>query len=281
MGAEKLVPFRASAISADELKRMISSRREREFMLVDVREPQEYKVGHLPGARLLPLSEFEHGPPPPDLAPYTVLYCYTGVRSKRAADQLARVLSREGIYALDGGLNAWRGTTVQDFPNVHVFDGVGTLRDVLLRALDLEKGAHRLYEMLCEHFASSRIRPALQELLEAEVAHGRQLYRSLQELDPDQTEPFESFYMHLTGDIVENGAYLDEMLLVASEIEGDEEAALLELALGVEYMAYDLYRNLSHRMKDDDQRKVFVALAEHEKQHVHHVLRALDDLARG
>lgn len=278
MGADGQEPH-AKAISADELRTLMATRPEGEYLLIDVREPEEYQLGHLPGARSMPLSEVDDAPPISDLAAHTVLYCHTGVRSKRAADALARKLASKGVYALDGGLDAWRGRTVQDFPNVLVFDGAGSLEDLLLRAMDLEKGAHRLYEALCTHFQGSRIRPVIEELLRAEVGHGRSLYKVLEQCSTRELEPFETLFANLTGDVVENGAYLDEMLLVAGEVGRDDEPALLELALGVEYMAYDLYRNLADRVRDQKHREVFVALAAQEKGHAQHVLRALGRLA--
>ena len=278
MGVEQ-DPSRVDSISADELRRLIESRSEDDYLLIDVREPEEYEVGHLPGARLLPVSHLEEDAPSLPPAAQTVLYCHTGVRSRQAANHIIRKLSRDGVYVLDGGLNAWRGHTLEDFPNVHVFDGAGALPDVILRALDLEKGAHRLYEMLCEHFATSRLQPILEELRQAEVAHGRVLFGALKKCSTKELPPFEELFANLTGDIVENGAYLDEMLLVASEMEHDDEASLLELALGVEYMAYDLYRSLSHRVEDAEQKRLFSGLAAQEKGHVSFVLKALAGLA--
>lgn len=44
-------------ISADEVRGIIKGRKLEEYNIVDVREPGEYEQGHLPGSKLIPLSE--------------------------------------------------------------------------------------------------------------------------------------------------------------------------------------------------------------------------------
>jgi rhodanese-related sulfurtransferase len=38
--------------TADQLRQYMQQRREKDFRLVDVRQPEEYSQGHIPGARL-------------------------------------------------------------------------------------------------------------------------------------------------------------------------------------------------------------------------------------
>lgn len=45
------------AWSADEVKKFLEDKDPGEYNLVDVRLPWEYKEGHLPGARLIPIAE--------------------------------------------------------------------------------------------------------------------------------------------------------------------------------------------------------------------------------
>lgn len=44
-------------ITADELREYMRMHREEDYLLVDVRNPKEYRKGHIPGARLLPVGE--------------------------------------------------------------------------------------------------------------------------------------------------------------------------------------------------------------------------------
>ena len=59
--------------------------------LVDVREPDEFASGHVPGAINVPLSVFaEITRVAPDVSAPLYLYCASGARSDRAAQVLAQ-----------------------------------------------------------------------------------------------------------------------------------------------------------------------------------------------
>jgi len=73
--------------------------------IIDVREPVEYAAGHVPGARLVPLSTVPQlvGDLPVDRPVYLV--CQVGARSAQAAQFLAR----HGVDAVnvEGGTGDW------------------------------------------------------------------------------------------------------------------------------------------------------------------------------
>ena len=46
-----------STWTAGEVRAFLRERSDGTYNLIDVRQPEEYKSGHLPGARLLPLAE--------------------------------------------------------------------------------------------------------------------------------------------------------------------------------------------------------------------------------
>ena len=46
-------------IFPDELEEFRTKTRERNYLLIDVRQPQEYAAGHIAGAQLIPLPEIE------------------------------------------------------------------------------------------------------------------------------------------------------------------------------------------------------------------------------
>jgi rhodanese-related sulfurtransferase len=73
--------------------------------LVDVRQPEEYEAVHVPGAKLIPLSDVvaRTGEIPKQGPVYVI--CHTGPRSQRAADYY-RNLGIEA-YNVDGGTQAW------------------------------------------------------------------------------------------------------------------------------------------------------------------------------
>ncbi len=73
--------------------------------IIDVRQPDEYDAGHVPGARLIPLDEVARrvNEVPRDEPVYVV--CLSGGRSEKAA----RFYRAQGIdaYSVTGGTKEW------------------------------------------------------------------------------------------------------------------------------------------------------------------------------
>lgn len=74
--------------------------------IIDVREPFEWELGHIPGARLVPLSRIPDEIPRLDKRRETILYCKVGLRSRFAAEQLADAGLSE-VRNLSGGILRW------------------------------------------------------------------------------------------------------------------------------------------------------------------------------
>jgi rhodanese-related sulfurtransferase len=75
-------------------------------LIVDVRQPDEYRQVHIKGAKLIPLTEiYKHLDELPK-GREIVCVCASGQRSRSAA----KILDKEGFIALDlrGGMIAWR-----------------------------------------------------------------------------------------------------------------------------------------------------------------------------
>jgi rhodanese-related sulfurtransferase len=76
-------------------------------VVVDVREPDEFAEERIPGAVPLPLSRFDPAALPRLPGKKTVLACFIGGRSARAAALLFAAGHRQAFH-LDGGLFAWK-----------------------------------------------------------------------------------------------------------------------------------------------------------------------------
>ena len=75
-------------------------------LVIDVREPEEYELARIEGARLLPLSLFNEWAPSLDPERETVFMCHHGIRSAQAC----AFLSRQGfskLHNLAGGIDRW------------------------------------------------------------------------------------------------------------------------------------------------------------------------------
>jgi rhodanese-related sulfurtransferase len=75
--------------------------------LIDVRESVEFSEEHIPGSKLLPLSQFT--PEKISLIPgkEIVIYCQSGNRSKKAAQKLIQAGFRD-FRQLQGGITTWK-----------------------------------------------------------------------------------------------------------------------------------------------------------------------------
>lgn len=74
--------------------------------IIDVREPYEWEIGHIPGARLVPLGRIAEEIPRLDKRRETILYCKVGARSMHAAQQLAEA-GVSDVRNLAGGILRW------------------------------------------------------------------------------------------------------------------------------------------------------------------------------
>jgi adenylyltransferase/sulfurtransferase len=74
--------------------------------LVDVREPGEWAIAHLPGAHLIPKGELAERVDELTRASKLVVYCRSGIRSAEATRFLLD-LGFANVRSLHGGLNAW------------------------------------------------------------------------------------------------------------------------------------------------------------------------------
>lgn len=92
-------------ITAQKAKQIMDN--EQGAIIVDVREPDEYSAGHIPGAKLLPLGNLNKlaATELPDLDATILVYCRSGARSNMGAQVLA---SLGYTHVLDfGGIINW------------------------------------------------------------------------------------------------------------------------------------------------------------------------------
>lgn len=74
--------------------------------LLDVREPWEHALAHLPDALLVPLGNLEAGHGALDKNAEWVVYCHHGVRSYHACHFLL-AMGFANVKNLAGGIEAW------------------------------------------------------------------------------------------------------------------------------------------------------------------------------
>ena len=99
-----------STISVAQLDQWLKEREngERDFVLVDVREPNEYEINKIPGSVLIPKGEFLNGNALGELPPdkQVVLHCKSGVRSAEALAVVKGAGYGDAVH-VGGGVVAW------------------------------------------------------------------------------------------------------------------------------------------------------------------------------
>ncbi len=99
-----------STISVRQLADWLDARErgERDFVLIDVREPNEFEINRIPGAVLMPKGEFLTGEALEKLPPdkQVVLHCKTGGRSAEALAIVKGAGYADAVH-VGGGVAAW------------------------------------------------------------------------------------------------------------------------------------------------------------------------------
>lgn len=93
-GSRKVTPHRAKELHEDGA------------ILLDVREDTEWRTGHAPGARHIPLGRLSQRLRDLPTQRTIITVCRSGARSSRAASLLARE-GRE-VFNMTGGMRAWQ-----------------------------------------------------------------------------------------------------------------------------------------------------------------------------
>lgn len=262
-------------LTSEELKSFIETHRKEKYLLVDVRQPHEYKDAHIAGARLLPfhklLLHMSELPRDRDI----IFYCRNGKRSQAAA-LFARTSGafEQKIYNLSGGILDWKGVTLADFPDIRMFNLYGELSEQLYSAMDLEKGAYRFYSSILDRYGDAPFLDSIEILADAEEGHARLIYEFWKK-EVENPKPFLELFDSLPGDILEGGQSLAFMLDKLNQVHQDACVDILEMALQIEFKAYELYLSMANMYVGTKMEETFYATAQSEKEHIHIAAEAL------
>ena len=263
-------------LSAEDLKAFMETHIEEHYRLIDVRQPAEYRHGHIPGAVLLPLLEFESSlfdlPTDQDL----IFYFSNGARSMVAATlAFDAEVTKRGIYNLAGGIMSWYGQTLAESPRVCVFDTTKGITDLLYTAMNLEKGAWRFYAAVAKRHENEAFAETFEMLAKAENTHAQTIY-PIWTSHTAGPPPFEDLFAGLSGDILEGGETFEAVLDRVRFLTDRTCLNLIELALRIEYSALDLYRTMAEQTLAPEARGTLLSVAQAEKAHMRVLTRAIE-----
>jgi adenylyltransferase/sulfurtransferase len=110
----------APQVSVQALKELID-RKAKNFILIDVRTPEEYSDVHIPGAVSIPIAEMEQGSGIARIKALAterqvITYCTAGQRSNKALE-LLRKAEIQGSN-VNGGIRAWRKQIDPSMPEI-------------------------------------------------------------------------------------------------------------------------------------------------------------------
>lgn len=101
-------------ITATELKSLFD--RGEDFQLIDVREPYEYEIAHIPHSNLIPLGQVVARSSEIDPNRTAVMQCKGGVRSAKAIADLKASGFTGRLINLKGGIGAWSSDVDNSVP---------------------------------------------------------------------------------------------------------------------------------------------------------------------
>jgi rhodanese-related sulfurtransferase/rubrerythrin len=267
-------------LTANEIKTILDKDKTGEYLLVDVRQPEEYENGHIPGAVLIPLGELEDRQGELDRNKKIITYCRSGRRSMAAAINLCG-LGFKGVQHLEGGILDWSYETITGMPErrPQLVTETADVKDILMLAIKLEKGSCDFYIAAKNKVHQTHMKDTLQTLADAEEGHMRRLYRQAVSLLGDGIlPPFDRLKDEIKVEYMEGGIEINPALAKLDENFADDLEAL-EIALEKEYMSYDFYKRIATLVENLDAKTLIHELAMEERNHANALLKSVAEIA--
>ena len=269
------------ACAVDEIKTILDKDERGEFLLLDVRQPEEYEAGHIPGAMLIPLGELEARQGELDRNRKIIAYCRSGHRSMAAAIALCG-LGFKDVQHLDGGIPEWSYGTITGTPErrPELVTAAADIRDIFMLAIKLEKGSRDFYMAARDNVQSSHMKETFQALANAEDGHMQRLHQqAIRLLGREALPPLDKLKQELKVEYMEGGIEISPVLAKIDEKFVDEMEAL-EIALEKEYMSYDFYKRTSTLVENPGAKTLLHELALEERNHANILLKRVAEIVR-
>lgn len=254
-------------IGADKAKEFLSEKKEGEVTVLDVRQPQEYISGHIPGAVFIPLPELIDRTGELDALKPVITYCRSGNRSRSAA----AILMSDGfqsVLSMDGGINAWNGFVAEgDYSQgMYLLKGGETTEELIALAWSLEDGSRLFYEKAAGLTTDNESKDIFRSLMEAEARHKDNILTTYRMTTGDETDAGFIESASLKG-IMESGVQVEEVISLLQE-KGSALQEILEVSMQIEVNALDLYFKMFREINNKNAEKVFASLIGEEKKHL-------------
>lgn len=258
-------------MTADEARAFMKENQADSYQLLDVRQPKEYELEHLPGAILIPVKELMSRINELDPAKPTLVYCAIGGRSK-AASQMLQGSNFTEVYNLSGGIKAWNGFKAKGPETMGMeFFISGEYKDAFTMAYTMEEGLQQLYLAFSQICDTPAEKDLLLRLADFEDKHKAKLIADFKPSAEDIPS------MDKQSNIMEGG-FSREAILNHFQQHLNDRQDILFLAMMLETQAQDLYSRVARKSPDEKSRKLFLHLAQEESMHLGFIANELDKL---
>jgi rhodanese-related sulfurtransferase/rubrerythrin len=256
---------RIPTLSVDEVRAYLAEHDPGAYNLLDVRQPEEYAKGHLPGSQLIPVGELRRRIDEIDRTRPTVVYCRSGVRSANGVGVLLNAGFDE-VWNMAGGMLGWEGKVATGAPEAGMwwFEKARGPEENIALAWILEEGARLFYARMADQLASLGAGDLFKGLTAAEEGHKetlRKLYGVLTGREGDPLSPDEV----AAHDTMEGGVSITKALAWA---DGKKPVDVLEFSVAMEVNAYDLYLKVAQGLDDRKSKDILLRIAREEKAHL-------------
>jgi rhodanese-related sulfurtransferase/rubrerythrin len=258
---------RIETMSAEKTREWLAGKKEGDVTVLDVRQSQEYRSGHLPGAVFIPLPELPDRTKELDPSKPVLAYCRSGNRSRAAA----AVLLTEGfpaVFSLEGGIAAWKGevATGEYEQGLSLLKGRETTEELISLAWALEEGSRVFYEKAVDLTSDRESMDLFRRLAEAEAKHKKNILETYRMVAGEKSSADFLEKESLRG-VMEGGAQVEDVIAFLREKDRTLQD-LIEVSMQVEANALDLYVRMRRGIKNDSAEKVFSSLIAGEKGHL-------------
>ncbi|MBI5674389.1 MAG: hypothetical protein HZC48_01005 [Nitrospirae bacterium] len=261
---------KVETITPADAKKLIEGEKAGEVEILDVREPAEYERGHIPGARLIPLSILPSRIDEIETDKTIMTYCAHGRRSASAASLLKGHGSAK-VYSLEGGITAWNGAVAKGELESGIFliENLKTIDEYIALAWALEDGNVHFYDTAKDLVNDAEGKKLFAELVNAEDNHKSNILKAFRDMKGADISLTYLKDVSSKG-IMEGGIHIKEALEWIND-NGQDIKNMLELSMQLETNSLDLYFKIMKEAESEDIKSVFRSIIEEEKDHLKHL----------
>ncbi|MFC1815303.1 rhodanese-like domain-containing protein [Thermodesulfobacteriota bacterium] len=265
------------SFDTDQARKYISANSYDAFTILDVRQPNEYKGGHIPGAKLIPLPDLTERLNEIDADKPAIVYCAIGGRSRVAA-QILTVKGFDNVYNLSGGFKAWDSKAAfgGKEQGLELFSGNESSEKTLIVAYSLEAGLRDFYLSMLPKISNEDVQKLFQKLSDIEVKHQERIFDEYLNLT-GKSDTQAEFEKNVVVKAMEGGLTTEEYPSLFT-VDWESVIDIIDLAMSIEAQALDLYMRAAEKSQNLQSKNVLTQIADEEQIHLKQLGKMIENL---